>query len=137
MRIYIQEELKNNTYGKYKKQAQKDVVASVLLSVGLFLLAGLCVYLLWYLHGMNHENYPLLVLMMIPVIWGSLLFSYGFTIRASEAAKDIQGYNDHIKWLNEHKEFAYCEGEVWDSLESCKYVPLSEVNDETEKMHSM
>ena len=130
MRIDIQKELKSNEWERYKADNKKDAIISALVSIVMFSCAVIGIgFLINRYNKLDFSEFSILLAFMVYMVF--LVFFIGLAIgfygRFQYARKEMAECDHYIKWLNDHKEYAYCEGEVWDSLESCKYVKLSEV----------
>ncbi len=114
MKIDIQKELKSNTWENYKKSNRKNLFISIILTFLFFLIAMLNIFGMYYFLN----SYVLLI-----PLTGAFMFFLGgcaFINNSFYYLKEINFCKYYIAWLNEHKDYLYCEGDIGDSLEECK-----------------
>ena len=136
MRIDIQKDLKEKE--KYRKNAKRSYV--IYMAVGNVSLA----IVIASLYGLYKAMEIIIPKATIDTggfvgVIGLLFFIYIFGLLACacfrclpDIKNDCVWYDGYIEWLNDHKEYDYAMGEVWQSLNDCTFIKKGEKNGITE-----
>lgn len=127
MRIDIQKEINSKYWEEYKKEEIKafygylitSIIASIIFVITIVGVAKA-------VQSLNNpeigDSARLFCICIMPII-----VFMGFLIIACfncmpERIQDIKYCDYRITWLNDHKEYNYAEGSIYDSLETCKLI---------------
>lgn len=132
MRIDIQKELKDNRWAEEVKYERKRYVGYMIGGIISFAIVLVDCYAI----GMAYKKIipkteidtgafvGVCGLFFIFCVFGML--AYGFFANLANIRYEINSCEYHLKWLNDHKEYDYAVGEVWQSLDECTFIKKGE-----------